>query len=42
MRATAIIPLQPLALGQSYTAHVEAAVDGVTVTKDWSFTTRLP
>ncbi|MCX6020248.1 MAG: CAP domain-containing protein, partial [Chloroflexi bacterium] len=40
MRAAAIIPLKPLAPGQTYTAHVEAVVDGKTVTKDWSFTTR--
>jgi len=40
MRATAIIPLQPLVPGATYTARVEAIVDGTTVTKEWSFTTQ--
>ena len=40
MRAAAIIPLQPLLRGQTYTAHVAATVDGKPVTKDWTFTTR--
>ena len=40
MRATAIIPHQPLSPGQTYTVRTEATVDGVTVTRAWSFTTR--
>lgn len=40
MRAIAIIPHRPLAPGQTYTARVEALVDGSPLTKEWSFTTR--
>ncbi len=40
MRAAAIVPRQPLAPAQTYTARVEAVVDDATVTKEWSFTTR--
>jgi hypothetical protein len=39
MRAAAIIPLQPLAPGETYTVHVEAVVDGASVTRDTTFTT---
>ena len=38
MRAVAIIPYRPLAPGTTYTARVEATVDGQPVTKSWSFT----
>ena len=40
MRAVAIIPHRPLSPGATYTARVEAIVDGATVTKAWSFTAR--
>jgi uncharacterized protein YkwD len=40
MRAAAIIPHRPLAPEQTYTARIEAIVDGATVAKTWSFTTR--
>ena len=40
MRAAAIIPHRPLRRGQTYTAHVVATVDGRSVEKSWSFTTR--
>ncbi len=40
MRAVAIIPRQPLQPGTSYTARVEALVDGRPVTREWGFTTR--
>jgi uncharacterized protein YkwD len=40
MRAIAIIPHRPLASGETYTARVEALVDGATVTKEWTFTAR--
>jgi hypothetical protein len=40
MRAVAIVPHQPLAPGQTYTARIEAIVDDATVTKEWSFTAR--
>ena len=39
MRSNAIIPLQPLASGQTYTATVSATDDGKPLTKAWSFTT---
>jgi len=39
MRAIAIIPIRPFQHGQTYTAHVEATVDGKPVVKEWSFTT---
>ena len=40
MRAVAIVPHQPLSPGQTYTVRIEATVDGATVTREWSFTTR--
>lgn len=40
MRAAAIIPHRPMERGKSYTAWVEATVDGKAVTREWSFTTR--
>jgi uncharacterized protein YkwD len=40
MRAAAIVPHKPLLRGQTYTAIVEAIVDGATVRKEWQFTTR--
>jgi hypothetical protein len=40
MRAIAIIPHRPLAPGETYTARVEALVDGATETREWTFTTR--
>lgn len=39
MGAVAIIPLRPLQNGETYTAHVEAKVDGKPVVKEWSFAT---
>jgi hypothetical protein len=41
MRALAIIPLHPLEPGVTYTAHVEATVDGKPLQRTWSFTTAL-
>lgn len=40
MKAAALIPHRPLERGKSYTARVEATVDGKPVSKEWSFTTR--
>gem|GEM_PF-5327649 len=40
MRAAAIIPHRPLDRGKSYTARVDAVVDGKPVSKEWSFTTK--
>ena len=40
MRAIAIIPHRPLMPGQTYTARIEAVVDGSPLTKEWTFTTR--
>lgn len=37
--AAAIIPTQPLAAGQAYTASFSGSADGATVTMNWSFTT---
>lgn len=39
MRAVAIIPHHPFVPGQTYTATVEAMVDGKPVRKEWRFTT---
>lgn len=38
MRAVAIVPHRPLTPGASYTARIEATVDGQPMTKSWSFT----
>lgn len=40
MRAIALIPHRPLARDATYTARVEALVDGKAVSREWSFTTR--
>lgn len=39
-RSAIIIPVRPLAPGQTYSATVEAVADGKPVKKQWSFTTR--
>jgi hypothetical protein len=40
MRSAAIVPHRPLRPGTTYTARVEATVDGQPVVREWSFTTR--
>ncbi|MBI4493042.1 MAG: CAP domain-containing protein [Chloroflexi bacterium] len=40
MRAAALIPLRPLEPGQTYTARIEALVDGKPARKEWQFSTR--